>query len=112
MASDIASILQLEVPLIVCLGECRLPLAEVVGLVPGTIIELDKLADEELDLLVNNKQIGSGVAVKVGENFGIQITFIGDLRERIEAMAAEEEENGQSDADLEALAAAMLSGQG
>ena len=38
------------------------------------------------NLLVNNKPIGSGNAVKVGENFGIRINFIGDLKDRILAM--------------------------
>lgn len=90
MATDVSSILKLEVPVIVRLGECRLTVREVVSMCPGTIIELPKAADEELDLLVNNKPIGAGVAVKVGENFGIEISYIGDLRQRIRAMGAEE----------------------
>jgi flagellar motor switch protein FliN/FliY len=88
MASDLTAALRLEVPVIVRLGERLLTLSEVVGLVPGAIIELPKSAEEELDLLINNKQIGSGTAVKVGENFGLRITFIGDVRARIAAMGA------------------------
>lgn len=89
MASDLAAVLRLEVPVIVRLGERRMPLREVLALVPGSIVELPKSAEAELDLLVNNKQIGMGAAVKVGENFGLRITYLGDVRERIEAMGGE-----------------------
>jgi len=71
------SILQLEVPLIVRLGSRQMTVREVVSIVPGTIIELPKNAEEELELLVNNHQIGRGRAVKVGENFGVRITALG-----------------------------------
>lgn len=83
---DLAAILKLEVPVIVRLGERSMTVKEVLNLVPGAIIELPKSAEEELDLLVNNKQIGMGTAVKVVENFGIRISFIGDLKERIAAL--------------------------
>ncbi len=61
-------------------------LAEVMAFMPGAIIELPKRAEDELELMVNNRPIGTGVAVKVGENFGLQIEFVGDVRTRIEAM--------------------------
>jgi flagellar motor switch protein FliN/FliY len=92
MPSDLAAALRLEVPVIVRLGERTMAVADVVGLVPGAIIELPKNAEEELDLLVNNKQIGTGTAVKVGENFGIRITYIGDVRQRIAALGGAEAE--------------------
>lgn len=88
MASDVRSILSLEVPIIVLLGERQMRTAEVVSLVPGAIIELPKSAEDELALLVNNKSIGSGHAVKVGENFGLRISFIGDVRQRINALGS------------------------
>ncbi|MBL8765117.1 MAG: FliM/FliN family flagellar motor switch protein [Phycisphaerae bacterium] len=86
MASELAAVLKLEVPVIVLLGERRLPLGEVTSFIPGAIIELPKNADSELELRVNNKPVGTGRAVKVGENFGLRISFIGDVRTRIEAM--------------------------
>jgi flagellar motor switch protein FliN len=88
MASDITSVLKLEVPIIVEIGSRTMNLKDVMGLTPGTIIELPKNSDEELELKVNNKTIGAGVAVKVGENFGLQIAFIGDVRARLAAMAS------------------------
>ena len=87
MRIDLERVLSLDVPLIVVLGERQMRLSEVVGLQPGAILELPKKADEELELLANNKPIATGVAVKVGENFGLRVTFIGDLKERIGALA-------------------------
>ena len=105
-------ILALEVPIVVRLGERRMPVRDVISLVPGMIIELTKSADEELDLLVNNRQIGHGNAVKLGENFGIQITNIGDQRERVAAMSGVQPTTGPTDDDEAAdLAAQFLAGQ-
>lgn len=84
--NNLNQILRLEVPLVVRMGERAMNVNDVVGLAPGSIIELPKPADAELDLLVNNKPIGQGVAVKVGENFGLRITFIGEVKDRVAAM--------------------------
>jgi flagellar motor switch protein FliN len=105
MTPELSRTLSLEVPVIVRLGERALTLREVMGLVPGAIVELPKGAEEELDLLVNNKQIGVGAAVKVGENFGLRITFIGNARDRIRALGGDEE-------GFDALAESMLAAKG
>jgi flagellar motor switch protein FliN/FliY len=89
MSSDVRSILNLEVPVLVLLGERRVRMAEVTSWVPGAIVEIPKHAEEELHILVNNKVVGTGVAVKVGENFGVRITFIGDLKDRIQALGSQ-----------------------
>ncbi len=90
MASDLSAILRLEVPVIVRVGERTMTMSEVLGLVPGAIIELHKNSEAELDLLINNKQIGTGSAVKVVENFGIRINYIGDIKQRIAALGGAE----------------------
>jgi flagellar motor switch protein FliN/FliY len=82
--------LGLEVPVVVRLGERQMLVSEVVGWLPGSIIELAKNSDSELDLLINNKPIGCGSAVKVGENFGLRINFVGDLRTKILAMGEDQ----------------------
>lgn len=87
MATDIATILKLAVPMIVQIGKRTTTLEAILTLGPGAIIELNKAADAELELLVNNKPIGSGHAVKVGENFGIRIESVGSTKQRLEAMA-------------------------
>jgi flagellar motor switch protein FliN/FliY len=80
-------ILKLRVPLVVRLAERPMLLGDVLQVVPGTVLEFSRTVDEDLDLLVNNRQIGKGVAVKVNERFGIRITFIGDVKQRITSLA-------------------------
>jgi flagellar motor switch protein FliN len=104
-------VLRLEVPLVVRLGERLMSVTEVTHLIPGAIIELPKNAEAELDLLCNDRQIGTGTAVKVGENFGIRLTFIGDLASRMAAVAAGQEQQSTEDAEAAAMAEAMLNGQ-
>jgi len=87
VAAGIEAILALEVPVIVRIAERTMALDEVLAMAPGAIIELPKAADAELEILVNNKPIGTGVAVKVGENYGVRVSYIGDLGQRIKAMA-------------------------
>ena len=86
---ELQRILRLEVPVIVKLAERRLMLSEVMRLGTGAIIEFFKSSDEPLELLINNKVIGVGETVKVGENFGLRITQIGDLRRVIQSMGEE-----------------------
>jgi len=83
--SESTSIEGMEVPIIVQLGQRSMTVRDVIDLAPGSIIELPMKVEDELSLYVSNKPIGQGTAVKIGENFGIQITFIGDLRARLEA---------------------------
>jgi flagellar motor switch protein FliN/FliY len=83
-------ILRLEVPVIVKLAERRLMLSEVMRLGTGAIIEFFKSSDEPLELMINNKVIGVGETVKVGENFGLRITQIGDVKQIIQSMGGEQ----------------------
>lgn len=94
MPADLHSILRIEVPLIVQVASRKMPVEDVLKLSPGAIIELPKLADEELEIMVANKQIGLGNAVKVGENFGVRVTYVGDVRQRIAALGSAPEEGG------------------
>lgn len=89
MADDLNRIMRLEVPLIVQIAERRMMLSEVTSLTHGSIIELPKAIDEPLDVLINNAMIGHGHAVKVSENFGIHITQISNLRDRVQALGPE-----------------------
>ena len=86
MSTDVKTILNLTVPVIVQVGEQRLAMDDVLTLCPGAILELSKNADEELDLLINNIRIGQGVAVKVGENFGFSVTKVGPKEDLINAL--------------------------
>ena len=88
MATDLTRILRLEVPLIVQIAERKMPLNEVTALTHGSIIELPKQIEEELDVLINNTRIGAGRAVKVGENFGVRMTDVGAIAERVAALGS------------------------
>jgi flagellar motor switch protein FliN/FliY len=85
-AKDVQSILQLRVPVIVRIAQRQMSLSQVMDLAPGAMLELPRPADEPLDLMVNNKLVGRGEAVKVGENFGLKVNLIGDADERIRAL--------------------------
>ncbi len=63
---------------------------DVLALGPGAILELEKPAEDDLELLVNNVPMGRGQAVKVGENFGIRITSIGSAHQRVAALSGGE----------------------
>ena len=85
-ANELQRIMRMEVPVIVKLAERKLNMAEVLRLGAGAIIEFSKANGDPLELLINNKPIGVGEAVKVGENFGLRITQIGDVRSVIRSM--------------------------
>ena len=85
--NELHRILQMEVPIIVKLSDRKLMLSEVMRLGIGAIIEFSKRNDEPLELMINNKTIALGDTVKVGENFGLRITQIGDIRETIQGLA-------------------------
>jgi flagellar motor switch protein FliN/FliY len=68
----------MDVPLEVTveLGRCNKSIKEILDFSPGTIIELNKLAGEPVDVLVNGKFVAKGEVVVIEENFGIRITEI------------------------------------
>ena len=111
MRADIRAILALDVPVIVKLGGRPMRVGEIRDLAPGSIIELPKEAEEELELFINNKSVGSGHAVKIEENFGLRITYIGDPAERVHAMVdAGPSEIADDDDEADLLAAQLLGG--
>lgn len=117
MSKKIDAILKLEVPVIVRVGRREMRVKDISDMMPGRILELGKPADDELDLMINNVPIGQGQAVKVGENFGISISFIGDIKARIAALGgdpiiarAPEPVAEINDDEADALAKQFLSG--
>ncbi|MEN3202603.1 MAG: flagellar motor switch phosphatase FliY [Atribacterota bacterium] len=73
-------------PLVVELGRTRLSVREILDLGPGSIIELDKLAGEPVDLYVNDVLFARGEVVIIEENFGIRITEIVSPEERMRSV--------------------------
>lgn len=77
--------LLLDVPLDVTveLGRTRMTIQDLLALGPGSTIELDKVAGEPLDIVVNDRLVARGEAVVINEKFGIRITDIISRAERI-----------------------------
>jgi len=65
------------------LGRARLTMQDLLGLGPGSVIELDKVAGEALDILVNDRLEARGEAVVVNDKFGVRITDIVSQSERV-----------------------------
>ncbi len=86
MPVELRRILQLEVPVIVQLADRYMEMADVLALNVGSVIEFDRKFDAELELVVSDRQVGLGHAVKVGENFGLRITRIGTIYDTIRAL--------------------------
>ena len=78
--------LKLTVPLLVRLANQSMSIGEIMRIGPGTILEFNRTVAGELDLMINNCQIGAGIAVKVGERFGLRITSIGNVKQRIDSL--------------------------
>lgn len=70
------------------LGRSTLTVEEVLSLGPGSIVELNKLAGEPVDVLVNEQLVARGEVVVVDENFGVRVTEIVSPRRRAQAMGA------------------------
>lgn len=83
---DLSRILGLVVPVSVILTQRDMVIESVLQITVGTIIEFDMSFDAELSLQVSNQVIGHGQAVKVGENFGLRLTQINSVTDRIDAM--------------------------
>jgi len=80
-------IMDVEVPISVELGRTEMPIGQILELGPGSILELDKMASDPVDLLVNNKLIARGEVVVVDENFGIRITAVVDPKQRVKNLS-------------------------
>ncbi len=79
---DINLLLDVEMTMTVELGRTTRLVKDILGLGEGSIIELDKLAGEPVDLLVNGKLIAKGEVVVIDENFGVRVTDIVSQDER------------------------------
>src|SRR5690625_842459 len=72
-----------EMDVAVELGRIKLPLGKVLELVKGSVIELEKLAGEPVDILVNGQRIAHGEVVVIDEHFGVRITNLITTRQQL-----------------------------
>jgi flagellar motor switch protein FliN/FliY len=80
---NISLIMDVSMEMTVELGRTRKLIKDILGMGEGTIIELDKLAGEPVDILVNHKLIAKGEVVVIDENFGVRVTEIVSPMERV-----------------------------
>ena len=81
--SDIQRVLDIPVQLSVELGRTRVPIKYILQLAQGSIVELDALAGEPMDVLVNGYLIAQGEVVVVNDKFGIRLTDVVTPSERL-----------------------------
>ena len=80
---NISLIMDVFMEMTVELGRTKKSIKDILGMGEGTIIELDKLAGEPVDILVNHKPIAKGEVVVIDENFGVRVTEILSPMERV-----------------------------
>ncbi len=80
---NIDLLMDVELPVSIELGRTRMDISSILALGPGSVVELEKLVGEPVDLLVNNKCVAHGEVVVVEENFGLRITQLISPEERI-----------------------------
>jgi len=83
---NIGLLMDVSMQLTVELGRTKMLIKDILAMGEGTIVELDKLAGEPVDLLVNGKLIAKGEVVVIDENFGVRVTDIISPAERISSL--------------------------
>lgn len=76
--------MDVSMELTVELGRTKWQIKDILGMGEGTIIELDKLAGEPVDILVNHNLIAKGEVVVIDENFGVRVTEIVSSMDRLQ----------------------------
>ncbi|MCC6475825.1 flagellar motor switch protein FliN [bacterium] len=79
---DMALVMDIELPIAIELGRTNLLIRDIIKLAPGSVVELDKLSGEPVDLYVNGKKFARGEVVVVEENFAVRITELVNPQDR------------------------------
>ncbi|HZO95800.1 MAG TPA: flagellar motor switch protein FliN [Gaiellaceae bacterium] len=74
--SDLGLVLDVPVELAVEIGRTTMTIRETLALAPGSVVALDRMAGEPVDLLVNGRRIARGEVVAIDETFGFRITEV------------------------------------
>ena len=84
---NISLVMDVQLPVRVRIGSKRMLLKDVLSMDIGSVIELNQLANEPLEILIGDKHIAMGEVVIVDGNFAVRITEIGTKRERLEQLS-------------------------
>ena len=85
-SGSIQRILDIELPITVNFGSAVWPLKEILSMTPGTVLELDKTADEPVVVKVNDKVFARGEVVVVDGYYGVKIQEIDSTENRIKSL--------------------------
>ncbi|ALA58617.1 flagellar motor switch protein FliN [Nitrospira moscoviensis] len=83
---NIDFILDIPMSVSVFVGSTRMAIRDLLQLAQGSVIELDKLAGEPMEVMVNNKLVARGEVVVVNEKFGIRLTDVVSAAERVQQL--------------------------
>ncbi|SHJ68740.1 flagellar motor switch protein FliN/FliY [Hathewaya proteolytica DSM 3090] len=86
MPHNIDLILDVQLDIAVVLGRTKMNIRDILDLGSGSLIELDKLAEEPVEILVNGKKVAMGEVVVVDENFGVRINSIVSSEDRVRSL--------------------------
>jgi len=86
---NIELLIDVYLPISIELGRTKMSIAEILSLGPGSVVELNKLAGEPVDVLVNNKIVAKGEVVVIDEYFGVRITQLMTPKERLKLLGDE-----------------------
>ncbi len=75
-AGDLSHLMDLTLPVVIELGRARMTIEEVLALGRGSVVELDRLAGEPVDVYVADRRFAEGEVVVVGDQFGVRVTRI------------------------------------
>jgi flagellar motor switch protein FliN/FliY len=84
--ANIDMLMDVSLPVSIELGRTRMTISDILELGCGSIVELDRLAGEPVDILINNKMLAKGEVVVLDENFGVRITSLVSPSERLERL--------------------------
>jgi flagellar motor switch protein FliN len=87
MPSGIGRVMDLRLPVVIELGRTKMLIKDILELGPGAIIELNKLVGEPVELFVNNTRFAMGEVVVIDENFGVRITDLVKVDDRLKQVA-------------------------
>jgi flagellar motor switch protein FliN/FliY len=76
-------LMDVNLPISIELGRTQMAISDILALGPGSVVELNKLAGEPVDLLVNYKIVARGEVVVIDENFGVRVTQLLSAEERL-----------------------------
>jgi len=79
-------LMDIELPIVIELGRTQMSLKRILELGPGAIVEMDRLAGEPVDILINGKVVARGEVVVVDENFGVRIIALVSPEERLKLL--------------------------